>query len=94
MQPKCVCKICFIRCIRINANTIQLVILSSLLLFSSLYPPLKVDSAGLLCEEVQQYPVLNDKQMKGVREKDALSNVWNAGTKNLEFIENGKSNLI
>ena len=32
--------------------------------------------------------------MKGVREKDALSVVWNAGTKDLEFIENGKSNLI
>ena len=32
--------------------------------------------------------------MKGVREKDALSVMWNAGTKNLEFIENGKRNLI
>ena len=32
--------------------------------------------------------------MKEVREKDALSVVWNAGTKDLEFIENGKSNLI
>ena len=32
--------------------------------------------------------------MKGVREKDALSVVWNAGTKDQEFIENGKSNLI
>ena len=32
--------------------------------------------------------------MKGVREKDVLSVVWNAGTKDLEYIENGKSNLI
>ena len=32
--------------------------------------------------------------MKGIREKDALSDVWNAGKKDLDFIENGKSNLI
>ena len=32
--------------------------------------------------------------MKGVRGKDALNHVWNAGTKDLEFIENGKINLI
>ena len=57
-------------------------------------PLFKVDSAGLLCEEVKQCPVLHDKQMKGVREKDVLSVVWNARTKDLEYIENGKSNLI
>ena len=32
--------------------------------------------------------------MKGVREKGALSDVWNAGTKDLDITENGKSNLI
>ena len=42
-----------------------------------------------MCEEVKQYPVLHDKQMKGVREKNALSDVWNARKKDLEFIENG-----
>ena len=28
------------------------------------------------------------------KEKDVLSNAWNAKEKNLKFIENGKSNLI
>ena len=32
--------------------------------------------------------------MKGHREKDAITYVWNAGAKDLELIENGKSNLI
>ena len=32
--------------------------------------------------------------MKGYREQDAVSNVWNAGVKDLEFIKNGKSKLI
>ena len=32
--------------------------------------------------------------MKGYKEKDEMSSAWNAGVKNLEFIENGKSNLI
>ena len=47
--------------------------------FSSLCPSLIVDSAGLLCEEVKQYPVLYDKQMKGYKEKDVVSNASNAG---------------
>ena len=54
----------------------------------------KVDLAGLLCEKVKQYPALYNKQMKGYREKDVVSNVWNAGARGLEFIENGKSHLI
>ena len=54
----------------------------------------KVDLAGLLCEKVKQYPVLYNKQMKGYREQDVVSNVWNAGARGLEFIENGKSHLI
>ena len=32
--------------------------------------------------------------MKGYRKKDVMSNTWNAGTKELEFIENGKSKSI
>ena len=62
--------------------------------FSSLCPSLKVDSVGLLREEVKQYPVLYDKQMKIYREKDVVCNAWNAGAKDLEFIENNKSNFI
>ena len=54
----------------------------------------KVDLAGLLCEKAKQYPALYNKQMKGYREKDVVSNVWNAGARGLEFTENGKSHLI
>ena len=32
--------------------------------------------------------------MKEYREKDIMSSVWNVGVRDLEFIENGKSNLI
>ena len=32
--------------------------------------------------------------MKGYREKDAMSNVWNVAKKDLEFIEYEKSHLI
>ena len=34
---------------------------------------LKVGLAGLLGEEIKQYPVLYEKQMKGYREKDVAS---------------------
>ena len=40
------------------------------------------------------YPVLKDKSMKGYRERDIMNSVWNAGAKDLAFIENGRSNLI
>ena len=32
--------------------------------------------------------------MKGYRRKDAVGNGWNAGAKDLEFTENGKSKFI
>ena len=32
--------------------------------------------------------------MKGYREQDEVSNAWNAGVKDLEFIKNGNSQLI
>ena len=32
--------------------------------------------------------------MKEYREKDVMGSVWNARAKDLEFIQNGKSNLI
>ena len=61
--------------------------------FFSFCSSLKVGCLGLLCEEVQQYPVLYDKQIKGYKEKDVVSSAWNVG-KNLELIEYGKSNFI
>ena len=42
----------------------------------------------------KQYPLLYDKEIGRYREKDEVSNAWNAGAKDLEFIENGKSNLF
>ena len=45
--------------------------------FPNLPPPsFEVGSAGLLCENVKQY--LYDSQMKGCRERDVVSNAWNA----------------
>ena len=51
-------------------------------------------SSFLLSEEIKWYPVLYDMKMKGYRKKDIVSNMWNAMTKDLEFTENGKTNLI
>ena len=36
---------------------------------------------GILCEKVKQYPVIFDKQLKGYREKDVVTNAWNAMAK-------------
>ena len=58
-------------------------------LLSSLCPSLNVGSACLLCEDVKQYAVLYDKQMKWSREKSVVNNAWNAEAKDLGFIENG-----
>ena len=54
----------------VAAKLRKLVHLIEISLFSSLFSPLKVGSAGLLCQEVKQYPVLYDKQMKGYKQKD------------------------
>ena len=62
--------------------------------FTSSPHSFKIGSVGLLCEEVKQFPVLCDEQMKGYRQKYVVSNAWNAGTEDLEFIENGSSSLI
>ena len=67
---------------------LQILLFLFILVFS-----LKVGS-GLLCEKVEQYPVLYNDQRKGYREKDVVSNVWNAGAKDLEFIKKTKGKLI
>ena len=38
-----------------------------------------------ICEKVKQNPVLFDKQFKGYREKDLVTNAWNAITKEIEI---------
>ena len=35
-----------------------------------------------------------DKQMKEFREQRVVSNTWNMGAKNLEFIKNSKNKLV
>ena len=38
-----------------------------------------------LCGKAKQYPVLFDKQLKGYREKDIVTNTWNAVAKEIEI---------
>ena len=50
-----------------------------------------------LCGKAKQYPVLFDKQLKGYREKDTVTNTWNAVAKEIEIemflLFSGKNNL-
>ena len=39
----------------------------------------------ILCEKVKQHPVLFDKQLEGYREKDVVTNTWNAVAKEIEI---------
>ena len=55
---------------------------------------LTLQEEEILCEKRKQYPVLFDKQLKGYREKDVVTNAWNAVAKEIEFIGNGKSIYI
>ena len=40
---------------------------------------------GMLCEKIKEYPVLFDKQLKGYREKDMVTNAWNKVSKEIEI---------
>ena len=46
---------------------------------------LTLQEEGMLCEKVKQYPVLSDEQLEGYREKDAVTNSWNAMAKEIEI---------
>ena len=46
---------------------------------------LALQEQGILCEKVKQYPVPFDKQLKGCREKDVVTNTWNAVAKDTEI---------
>ena len=46
---------------------------------------LALQEQGILCEKVKQYPVPFDKQLKGYREKDVVTNTWNAVAKDTEI---------
>ena len=52
---------------------------------------LTLQEEKILSKKVKQHPVLYDKQLKGYREKNVVSNAWNAVAKDIEFIENGES---
>ena len=58
---------------------------------------LNLQEQGKLCEKAKQYPVLFDKQLKGYREKDTVTNTWNAVAKEIEIemflLFSGKNNL-
>ena len=43
-----------------------------------------------ICEKVKQHPVLCDKQLKGYREHDVVTNTWNSVGKDIALIENGR----
>ena len=44
----------------------------------------------MLAEKVKHFPVLYGKQVKGYKERDVVTNVWNTVAGDLEFVENGK----
>ena len=46
---------------------------------------LTLQEQGILCEKVKQYPIRFDKQIKGYREKDVMTNAWNAVAKEIEI---------
>ena len=46
---------------------------------------LSLQDEGILFEKVKQYPVLFDKQLKRYREKDVVTNTWNAVAKEIEI---------
>ena len=64
------------------------------LFFFTLPPLFWSCSAGLLREKIKQHPVLYDKKMKRCAEKGAVSHAQYVGAKDLEYIENGKSNFV
>ena len=44
----------------------------------------------MLAEKLKHFPVLYDKQAKGYKEKDVVTNAWDAVASDLEFVEKGK----
>ena len=44
---------------------------------------LTLQGQGMLCPNIKEYPVLFDKQLKGYREKDVVTNTWNAMAKEI-----------
>ena len=48
-------------------------------------PALTLQEEGILYEKEKQCPVLFDKQLKGYREKDVVTNAWNVVAKEKEI---------
>ena len=44
----------------------------------------------MLAEKAKHFPVLYDKQVKGYKETDVVTNGWDTVASDLEFFENGK----
>lgn len=56
--------------------------------------PLSLREEEMLAEIVKMYPVLYDKQVKGYKEKDVITHVWEDVAKALDFVENSKHVVI
>ena len=44
----------------------------------------------MLAETVKHFPVLYDKQVKGYKDRDMVTNAWDTVASDLEFVENGQ----
>ena len=51
---------------------------------------LSLKEEEMLAEKVKHFPVLYDKQVKGYKERDVVTNAWDTVASDLEFVENGK----
>ena len=44
----------------------------------------------MLAEKVEHFPVMYDKHVKCCKERDVVTNAWDAVASDLEFLENGE----
>ena len=44
----------------------------------------------MLAEKVKHFPVLHDKQIKGYKERDVVTNAWDTVASDLELVEKSK----
>ena len=51
---------------------------------------LSLKEEEMLAETVKHFPVLYDKQVKGYKDRDVVTNAWDTVASDLEFVENGQ----
>ena len=52
---------------------------------------LSLKEEEMLAEKVKHFPVLYNKQVKGCKERDVVTNAWDTVASDLEFVENGRT---